>query len=78
MNHTIQFPLCVDLAPAAQRESVHPHCMHDIAEHRLDGSHTSAIVVPSAFRIEACDHLLGRTRGVVTSPFVAFLYLPDF
>ena len=78
MYHTIQFPLGIDLASAAQRKPVHAHRVHDVGEHRLDGTHAPAVEVPAPFGVKSLDHPLRGAYSVVPCALVGLGYLSDF
>jgi len=43
MDKAEEFPLCIDLLLAAQREAVESLVVSDVSEHRLDGSEASPV-----------------------------------
>lgn len=65
VDQTVERPLRVDLASAAQREAIQPLVVTEIAEHRLDGGEPSAIVTAALGAVDLAPHLAGgRFRGI--------------
>ena len=64
VHETVQVPLRVHLALAAQVEPVQPLVVPDVGKHRLHGAHALAVQAPASGRVDSRAHAVARVVRV--------------
>ena len=68
--HAEQLPLRVDLHFAAKAKPIKPKVMSNVAEHRFNRAHSTAVVLSATLGVETPDHPI-RRRGCRLQDFHA-------